>query len=97
METVIPQCYSVIAPSSAPPPPPQASTSWSTAAQALVAIRTQPNLPQLAGALNMFQATLCLSSASFAALCVDIDVLTFLQRASACGAVAAQRVVSVLQ
>ena len=40
---------------------------------------------------------LAASSVSFAALCVDIDVHTFLQRASACGAVAAQRVVSVLQ
>ena len=32
-----------------------------------VAIRTQPNLPQLAGALNAFQAILCLVSASSAA------------------------------
>jgi hypothetical protein len=44
-----------------------------------VAIRTQPNLQLLEGALNAFQATLRLTSPS--ALYVDVDVLTFLQRA----------------
>ena len=79
-------CASVIAPSSAPPPPlhpPSGIDLLVNSSAGTVAIRTQPNPPQLAGALNVFQATLCLSSASSAALYVDIDVLTFLQRARA--------------
>jgi hypothetical protein len=48
-----------------------------------VSIRTQPNLPQLAGALNAFQATFRLTSPSAPQLYVDLDVLTFLQRARA--------------
>lgn len=50
----------LIADDADPPPPPAAHPGT-------VAIRTQPNLPQLAGALNAFQAILCLVSASSAA------------------------------